>query len=609
MALFDIFGKKEQQEAEVLPIFPQEIYQSGLLGLKDVIAPSALEINSNYIRLGERFARTIFVFAYPRFLATNWFSGVINLDKIFDIAIFFHPVDTGTVLRKLRKKVAEVQSQISVREEKGLVRDPMLDTAYQDLEALRDKLSQAQEKLFSFAIYITIYADSIEELNRNEAEIKSMLEARLVYSKPALFQQREGLTSVFPFGQDEIAVYSYFNSSPASSAFPFVSFDLTSNKGILYGINRHNNSLVLFDRFSLENYNSIMFAKSGSGKSYTMKLEILRSLMFDVDVIVIDPEREYEYLAESIGGRYFNVSLTSKHHINPFDVPVPRDDESPSDVLRSHVIGLVGLFRLMLGGLNPEEDAVLDRAISETYASKDITPDADFSQIAPPTLSDLALVLANMEGGESLAMRIKKYTEGTWAGFINQPTNVNINVRLAVFSIRDMEEELRPIAMYLIINYIWSAVRRSLKKRLLVVDEAWIIMKSPDGASFLYGIAKRARKYYLGLATITQDVADFMSSPYGKPIVTNSSIQVLLKQSPASINAVQEIFNLTEEEKFLLLESDVGEGIFFAGLKHIAIKIQASYTEHQIITSDPAELLAIQKAKDDFARSDTGGGV
>lgn len=609
MAFLDIFSKKEQQEAEVLPIFPQEIYQSGLLGLKDVIAPSALEINSNYIRIGERFARTIFVFAYPRFLATNWFSGVINLDKIFDIAIFFHPVDTGTVLRKLRKKVAEVQSQISVREEKGLVRDPMLDTAYQDLEALRDKLSQAQEKLFSFAIYITLYADSIEELNRNEAEIKSMLEARLVYSKPALFQQREGLTSVFPFGQDEIAVYSYFNSSPASSAFPFVSFDLTSNKGILYGINRHNNSLVLFDRFSLENYNSIMFAKSGSGKSYTMKLEILRSLMFDVDVIVIDPEREYEYLAESIGGRYFNVSLTSKHHINPFDVPVPRDDESPSDVLRSHVIGLVGLFRLMLGGLNPEEDAVLDRAISETYASKDITPDADFSQIAPPTLSDLALVLANMEGGESLAMRIKKYTEGTWAGFINQPTNVNINVRLAVFSIRDMEEELRPIAMYLIINYIWSAVRRSLKKRLLVVDEAWIIMKSPDGASFLYGIAKRARKYYLGLATITQDVADFMSSPYGKPIVTNSSIQVLLKQSPASINAVQEIFNLTEEEKFLLLESDVGEGIFFAGLKHIAIKIQASYTEHQIITSDPAELLAIQKAKDDFARSDTGGGV
>lgn len=598
MAILNIFGGK-QEGMDVLPVVPQEIYQSGILGLKDVIAPSAFEVSSSYIRLGEKFARTIFVFAYPRYLATNWFAGVINLDKIFDIAMFFHPVDTGIILRKLRKKVAEVQSQISEREEKGLVRDPMLDTAYRDLENLRDKLSQAQEKLFLFGLYLTVYADTLEDLNREEAEIKSLLEARLVYTKPALFQQREGMTTVFPYCQDELVVHNYFNSSPASSAFPFTSFDLTANKGILFGINRHNNSLVLFDRFSLENYNSIMFAKSGSGKSYTTKLEILRSLMFDVDVIVIDPEREYEYLAEAVGGRYFNISLTSKHHINPFDLPVPREDESPADILRSHTIGLVGLFRLMLGGLSPQEDAVIDRAITETYATKDITVDADFSQTTPPILSDLALVLASMQGGESLAMRIKKYTEGTWSGFINQPSNVNINVRLAVFSIRDMEEELRPIAMYLIINHIWSAIRRSLRKRLLVVDEAWIMMKHPDSASFLYGIAKRARKYYLGLATITQDVADFVSSPYGKPIITNSSIQILLKQSPASINAVQEIFNMTEEEKFLLLESDVGEGIFFAGLKHIAIKIQASYTEHQIITSDPAELLAIQKAKDE----------
>ncbi len=598
MALLNLFGDKKEGP-DILPVVPQEIYQSGVLGLKDVIAPSAFEVSSGYIRLGEKFARTIFVFAYPRYLATNWFAGIINLDKIFDIAMFFHPVDTGTILRKLRKKVAEVQSQIYEREEKGLVRDPMLDTAYQDLESLRDKLSQAQEKLFLFGLYLTIYADSLEDLNREEAGIKSMLEARLVYTKPALFQQREGMTTVFPYCQDELMVHNYLNSSPASSAFPFTSFDLTANKGILFGINRHNNSLILFDRFSLENYNSIMFAKSGSGKSYTTKLEILRSLMFDIDVIVIDPEREYEYLAEAVNGRYFNISLTSKHHLNPFDLPVPREDESPEDILRSHIISLVGLFRIMLGGLSPQEDAVIDRAISETYATKDITVDSDFAQITPPLLSDLALVLASMQGGESLAMRMKKYTEGTWSGFINQPSNVNINVRLAVFSIRDMEEELRPIAMYLIINYIWSAVRRSLRKRLMVVDEAWIMMKHPDSASFLYGIAKRARKYYLGLATITQDVADFMTSPYGKPIVTNSSIQILLKQSPASINAVQEVFNMTEEEKFLLLESDVGEGIFFAGLKHVAIKIHASYTEHQIITSDPAELLAIQKAKDE----------
>lgn len=597
MAFLDFLGGGKKKGEEVLPVFPQDIYQSGVMQLLDVIAPTALEVNSNYIRLGEKLARTIFVFAYPRYLATGWFAGVINLDKIFDISIFVHPVDTSIIMRQLRKKVTQVQSQVHERERKGLVRDPMLDTAYKDLESLRDQLTQAQEKLFQFGIYITVYADSMEELNRVETEIKSLLEARLVYTKPALFQQKEGINSVFPFGHDEIGVYSYLNSSPASSVFPFVSFDLTSNRGILYGINRHNNSLVLFDRFSLENYNSIMFAKSGSGKSYTAKLEILRSLMFDTDVIVIDPEREYEYLAESVGGRYFNISLTSKHHINPFDVPVPREDESPADVLRSHIIGLVGLFRLMLGGLSPEEDAIIDRAITETYAAKDITPESDFSQTPPPTLSDLALVLSNMEGGESLGVRLKKYTEGTWAGFINQPTNVNIDQRLVVFSVRDMEEELRPIAMYLIINYVWSAIRRTLKKRLLVVDEAWVMMKSQDSASFLYGLAKRARKYYLGVATITQDVADFMTSPYGKPIVTNSSIQILLKQSPASINAVQDVFNLTEEEKFLLLESNVGEGIFFAGLKHVAIKIQASYTEHQIITSDPKELLAIQQGK------------
>jgi len=603
MGFLDNFLKsKKGDDINILPVFPQEIYQSGVLELQDIIAPTALEVNANFIRLGEKLARTIFVFAYPRYLATNWFSGVINLDKIFDISIFIHPVDTSIVMRQLRKKVAQVQSQIFGREEKGLVRDPMLDTAYRDLEDLRDKLTQAQEKLFQFAIYITIYSDSMEDLNRAETEIKSLLEARLVYTKPALFQQKEGITSVFPFGDDKIAVHSFFNSSPASSVFPFVSFDLTSNKGILYGINRHNNSLVLFDRFSMENYNSIMFAKSGSGKSYTAKLEILRSLMFDTDVIVIDPEREYEYLAESVGGRYFNISLTSKHHINPFELPIAREDESPSDVLRSHIIGLVGLFRLMLGGLSAEEDAIIDRAISETYQSKDITPDVDFANATPPTLSDLALVLTNMEGGESLGVRLKKYTEGTWSGFINQPTNVNINQRLVVFSVRDMEEELRPVAMYLVINFVWSAVRRTLKKRLLVVDEAWVLMKSADSASFLYGMAKRARKYYLGVATITQDVADFMSSPYGKPIVTNSSIQILLKQSPASINAVQDIFNLTDEEKFLLLESDVGEGIFFAGLKHIAIKIQASYTEHQIITSDPKELLAVKQGKAALAR-------
>ena len=598
------FGKKEEpKETEILPVFPTEIYEAGVLELADVIAPSALEINSNYVKLGEKVARTLFVFSYPRYLAANWFSPVINLDKVFDVSIFIHPVDTATVLRQLQKKVAEVQSQINIRSEKGLIRDPMLDTAFRDLEDLRDKLQQAQERLFAFALYLTIYADSPDELNKTETEIRSILESKLVYAKPALFQQAEGLESVLPLGSDKLEINTRMNSSPVSSIFPFVSFDLTSNKGILYGINRHNSSLVLFDRFSLENYNSVTFAKAGAGKSYATKLEILRSLMFDTEVIVIDPEREYEYLAEAVDGRYFNISLTSKHHINPFDLPPAREDESPADVLRSNIINLVGLFRIMLGGLTPEEDAILDRAITETYASRDITPETDFSKVAPPILSDLELVLANMQGGESLAQRLSKYTKGTWEGFINQPTNVDINKKLAVFSIRDMEDELRPIAIYLIIHHVWNAVRAQLKKRLLIVDEAWWLMKSEDGASFLFGIAKRARKYYLGLATITQDVGDFLNSPYGKAIITNSSLQLLLKQSPATIDLLQQTFNLTEEEKFLLLESDVGEGIFFAGLKHVAIKILGSYTEDQLITSDPAQLLAIKKAKEDYQKT------
>lgn len=594
-------GQKKKKEEDILAVFPQQIYETGILELKDVIAPSALEINSNYVKLGEKVARTLYIFSYPRFLSINWFSPIINLDRVFDISIFVHTIDTGEVLRQLQKRVAEVQSQIHIRQEKGFVRDPVLDTAYKDLETLRDQLQQARERLFSFGLYITIYGDSLEELNKTESEVRSLLESKLVYSKPALFQQERGLLTVFPFGSDKLSVNTRLNSSPVSSIFPFVSFDLTSNKGILYGINRHNNSLVLFDRYSLENYNSVIFGKAGGGKSYATKLEVLRSLMFDTDVIVIDPEREYEYLAEATDGRYFNISLTSHHHINPFDLPVPQEDESPSDVLRGHIINLIGLFRIMLKGLTPEEDAILDQAINETYASRDITPESNFAGVTPPTLSDLELILANMSGGESLATRLRKYTQGTWSEFINKPTNVDINRKMVVFSIRDVAEELRPVAIYLIVHYIWNAIRRQLKKRLLVVDEAWWIMKEEDGASFLYGIAKRARKYYLGLATVTQDVGDFMRSPYGVPIITNSSMQLLLKQSPATIDILQQTFNLTEEEKFLLLETEIGEGIFFAGLKHIAIKIVASYTEDQIITSDPAQLLAIKKAKEEFA--------
>jgi type IV secretory pathway VirB4 component len=591
-----LFGKSDEQ-SPIVSILPEEIYQAGVLELKDVISPSALKISPKDLNLGEKVGRTLFVISYPRFLDESWFAPIINLDKIFNISIFIHPVETAKILRHFQKKVAEVQSQISRREDKGLVRDPALDTAYQDLEQLRDQLMQAQEHLFDVGVYITLFADSENELDKLESEIKSILESKLVYVKPALFQQEQGFKSVIPIADDQLAVHSKLNSSPLSSLFPFVSFDLTSDKGILYGINRHNSSLVLFDRFSLENYNSVTFATAGAGKSYATKLEILRTLMFDTDVIVIDPEKEYEYMAEATGGKYFNISLNSEHHINPFDLPIPREDESAADVLRSNIINLVGLFRIMLGGLTQEEDAIIDRAISETYALKDITPEADFRTVEPPLLSDFELVLAGMEGGDSLVQRLSKYTKGTWAGFINRPSNVDINKKFVVFSLRDMEDELKPVAMYIVTHYIWNAIRKNLKRRLLVIDEAWWMMKSEDTASFLFGLAKRGRKYFLGLATITQDVDDFLNSPYGLPIVTNSSIQILLKQSPTVIDHIQKTFNLTDEEKYLLLESDVGEGIFFVGLKHVAIKIHGSYTEDQIITTNPAQVLAIQDAK------------
>ncbi|MFA6324922.1 MAG: DUF87 domain-containing protein [Candidatus Paceibacterota bacterium] len=614
-----LFGKKSAQggsasggktesgaSASILSVLPEQIYESANLELQDIIAPSALRVESKSINLGSKIGRTFFIISYPRFLSDNWFSPIINLDKVFDVSIFIHPIDTSLALRQFQKKVAEVQSQISVRETKGMVRDPMLDTAFQDLEGLRDNLMQAQEKMFDVGIYITIYADNESELFKVENEIKSILESKLIYIKPALFQQEEGFKSIIPIATDLLGIHQKLNSEPLSSIFPFISFDLTSDRGILYGINRHNSSLVIFDRFSLENYNSVTFAKSGSGKSYMVKLEILRSLMFDIDVMVIDPEREYEYLAEAVGGRYFNISLSSDHHINPFDLPIPREDETAADVLRSNTINLVGLFRLMLGGLTPEEDSIVDRAISETYAMKDITPDSDFSNIEPPLLSDFEMVLSGMEGSDSIVQRLVKYTRGSWSTFLNKPSNVDINKKFIVFSVRDMEDELKPIAMYIITHYIWNAVRKNLKKRLLVVDEAWWMMKSEDTASFLYSIAKRGRKYYLGLATITQDAADFMKSPYGVPIITNSSIQILLKQSPSTMDILQQTFNLTDEEKYLLLESSVGEGIFFAGLKHVAIKVIASYTEDQIITSDPSQILSIKKAKHDLEEGQTG---
>jgi type IV secretory pathway VirB4 component len=480
------------------------------------------------------------------------------------------------------------------KEDKGLVRDPELQTAFQDLEDLRDKLQTAQERMFRFGLYITVYGETQKELRDIETVLRSIFESRLMYIKPALYQQKEGFNSCLPYGKDLLQVHTSMNTEPLSSTFPFVSFDLSSNEGILFGINRHNNSLILFDRFSLENANEVIFATSGSGKSYAVKLEVLRYLMTGVEVIILDPENEYKPLAEAVGGSFFNISLGSENHINPFELASPREDEKAEDVLRSNIINLVGLMRLMLGGLTPEEDAIMDRAISETYAAKDITVDSDSAtwKDKTPLMEDLEEVLKGMEGADSLVVRLRKFTKGTYANFFNQPTNIALDNKLVTFGIRDMEEGLRPMAMYIITRYIWNKVRSELKKRIFVVDEAWWMMQSEDGASFLYGVVKRARKYFLGVTTITQDVGDFLKSSYGRPIITNSAFKILFKQSTATIDIVKKAFNLTDEEKTLLLETEVEEGIFFAGQKHVAIKVVASQTEHAIITTKPEEILA-----------------
>jgi len=583
---------------------PEEIFETRALEAKDIIAPSSIALSLDCLKLGRKFVKSFFIFSYPRYLSTAWFSPVINLDTPMNISFHIHPIETGMILKQLRRKVTEVQAELSEREEKGLIRDPALETAYHDIEELRDRLQTAQERMFKVGLYLTVYGNSRKELKETETTLRSILESRLIYIKPALYQQKEGFAATSPCGLDQLYAHTSMNTGPLSSIFPFVSFDLSSNEGILYGVNRHNNSLILFDRFSLENANAIIFGKSGSGKSYAIKLEILRSIMAGVDVITIDPENEYKFLADAIDGSFLNISLASSNHINPFDLPLPREDEKPENVLRSNIINLVGLMRIMLGGLTPEEDAIIDQALAETYAAKDITLESDPHtwQEKTPLMSDFETVLETMEGAESLARRVRKFTKGTFANFFNHPTNISTEKPFVVFGIRDLEDELRPIAMFIIMRYIWNMVRSILKKRILVVDEAWWIMQTEDGASFLYGMAKRARKYWLGVTTVTQDVNDFMKSPYGQPIITNSSLQLLMKQSSATMDIVKKTFSLTDEEKYLLLESEVGDGIFFAGQKHVAIKVVASYIEDQIITTTPEEVLKIRKAKKELGK-------
>lgn len=586
---------QSMEDAEI-----QRAFEQGITTLRDLISPSSIEIQSDHFRLGTKYGRTLYIYGYPRTISTGWLSPLINMDEVLDISIYIYPVDTGVIMKNLRKKVTQLEADISLNAEKGRIRNPETEHAIQDAEELRDDLQLGREKFFRFGLYVTLWADSLDELNFVQHKIENYFGSSMIFSKVATSQQEQGMNSTMPMATDQLMIRRNMNTSAISTSFPFTSADLTQEKGILYGVNLHNNGLVIFDRFTLENANLIVFAKSGAGKSFAVKLEAIRSMMMGSEIIIIDPENEYQKLCDAVGGSYVRLSLNSDVRINPFDLPKVIDSEDASDALRANLVTLHGLFRLMLGGtqsgpggqtvaaLTPSEEADLDQALIDTYARAGITSDPLTHQSTPPTIVNLYDTLLHMGGsGPQLAQRLRKYSTGTFAGIFSQQSNININNQMVVFNIRDLEDELRPVAMYIVLNHIWNIVRAKQKRRLLIVDEAWQLMKYDDSANFLFSLAKRARKYYLGLTTITQDVEDFMSSKMGRAIVMNSSMQLLLKQSSAAVDVLSDVFKLTSAERQLLSSLPVGQGLFFAGQSHVHIQIVASETETGLITTNP----------------------
>lgn len=564
----------------------------GPLTIKDLIAPPAIEVDFDLLKVGDRYFRTLFVAGYPRYVSANWLGPLISFNHTLDVAMYIYPQRSEEILENLKRKVGEMEATIQSDLKRGRVIEPSVQVALEDALALQQEIAKGAQRFFQFALYVTVPGKDMEDLNKTTKQIEATLGSLLIITKKAILQMEEGFKTTLPMGQDRLMITRNMDTTSLATTFPFTTSELTANEGILYGINELNDSLVIFDRFTLENANSVVFGKSGAGKSYLVKLEVIRSLMFGTEVIIIDPENEYEALTKTLGGEYIRFQFGTGTRINPFDLSLLKEtghgDESE---LNQKILSLHGFFRVVMGKLTPTEDAVLDRALVLTYKQKGITPDPATQTKEPPLMEDLYKTLVGMEEetARGLADRIEKFVRGSLVGIFDQQTNVEIKNPLTVFSIRDLEDELRPIAMYLILDFIWTKVRRSLKRRILVVDEAWYMMKFPDSAAFLNSIAKRSRKYYLGLTTITQDVEDFMSVDLGKTIIQNSSMQMLLKQSAAAIDRVAETFFLSEGEKHLLLSADIGEGLLFAGPAHAAVRVIASPEEHKLATTKPQE--------------------
>lgn len=569
----------------------QTNFLQGTISIKDLIAPPAIEVDFNHLKIGEKYFRTLFVTGYPRFVSANWLSPLINFEHSLEISMFVYPMEGKGVLDDLRRKIAEMEAEINMDTGRGTLINPATQAKLEDALGLQSELVKGSERFFQFSLYITIPSDTLEELDHISKQVESLLGSLLIITKPSSLQTEDGFKTSLPLCQDALMVTRNMDTTSLATTFPFTSSELTDNKGILYGINEYNDSLIIFDRFSLENYNSVVFAKSGAGKSFFVKLEALRSLMFGTEVIIIDPENEYKNLCSAVNGEFINFGFNSSTKINPFDfAQVYTEGENE---LGLKILSLHSLFKVIMGELDSTQEAILDRALVLTYKMKGITPDPTTQKNEPPLMEDLYKALIGMEEpqAKSLADKIEKFIKGSLTGIFDQKSNVDIKNPFTVFAIRDLQEELRPIAMFIILDYIWTRVRRDLKKRLLIVDEAWYLMKYPDSANFINSIAKRARKYYLALTTISQNVEDFLSIDLGKAIITNSSIQVLMKQHPAAIGKVAEVFYLSEGEKQLLLSADVGEGLFFAGRNHVAIRVIASPEEHNLVTSSPKEIL------------------
>lgn len=580
------YNKKVSEQAEKI--------EEGLVDVKDIIAPAAIEVDFNHVLIGTKYFRTLFAVSFPTTVQQNWLSPLINFDSPLDVSTFYYPISTVEILQNLRRKIAEMEATLKIDQESGKVVDPTVKVNLEGAKELQDELARGNEKFFQFGMYITIRADNLKDLERISKNVEGSLATMGVVAKPATLQQEAGIVSSLPLCLDRLYLTRNMDTTSIATTFPFVSTNLTMKKGIMYGVNTHNKSLIIFDRFQLENANSVIFATSGAGKSYLVKLEAVRSLMFGIDVIIIDPEKEYDKLCKAIGGDYISFSQDGDSKINPFELSgfyVEGEDE-----LRQKIVSLMGLLKIMLGGnLTPDEEAVLDRALILTYTEKGITPDPSTHKNEPPLMEDLYKILVAMMDKEAttLAKRLEKYVKGSASGIFDRKSTVNIRNTFTVFSIRDLAEDFRPIAMYLMLDFIWTRVKKDKRKRILIVDEAWWMMQYPDAARFIYSIAKRARKYYLGLTTITQDVTDFLDSDFGRAVVTNSSMQILLKQSPAAVDRVQKVFYLSDGERNLLLSAGVGEGLFFAGANHVGLQVIANRAEHRLISTNPNELAAI----------------